>query len=458
MALIQSISGIRGTIGGKYKENLTPRDIVESVSAFGQWIINRDLPKKVVIGRDGRISGEMVAQLSIQTLRAMGISVLDLGLSTTPTVEMAVTAQNAGAGIIVTASHNPKAWNALKLLDQHGEFISQEAGEALLQLLQDGAIEYASVDALGTYTFLSDALDQHVEAILNHPLVDVEGIRRAGFRVVLDPVNSTGGLAVPLLLEKLGCEWEAIHNDLSGNFAHNPEPLPEHLGDLCTTVVNHGADLGIAVDPDVDRLVLVSEDGSVFGEEYTLVAVADYVLGKRKGNTVSNLSSSRALSDITRKHGGQYFASAVGEVNVVQQMKTVQAVIGGEGNGGVIVPDLHYGRDALAGIALFLSHLAAFGGKMSELRQTYPDYQMVKDKMVLDPAVAVDQLLEQLAHHYRNETCTTIDGLKVDFAHAWVHLRKSNTEPIIRIYAEAPDLEQAQLLVADMKTAMQRFL
>jgi len=458
VALIQSISGIRGTIGGKYKENLTPRDIVESVSAFGQWMINRGLPKKVVIGRDGRISGEMVAQLSIQTLRAMGIAVYDLGLSTTPTVEMAVPAEKAGAGIIVTASHNPREWNALKLLDQNGEFISAEAGEALLQLLADGAISYASVEELGTYTRVEDAMERHIEAILNHPLVQVDAIRAAGFQVVLDPVNSTGGLAVPLLLDRLGVNYTAIHNDLSGNFAHNPEPLPEHLGDLCAEVQTSRADLGIAVDPDVDRLVFVCEDGSAFGEEYTLVAVADYVLSLRPGNTVSNLSSSRALRDVTERHGGRYYASAVGEVNVVQQMKAVQAVIGGEGNGGVIVPDLHYGRDALAGIALFLSHLAAFGGKMSDLRKTYPDYQMVKDKVMLPASVSIDALLGQLHHHYQQEQCTTIDGLKVDFADAWVHLRKSNTEPIIRIYAEAPDTARALELVARMKTAMHQFI
>lgn len=454
MALIQSISGIRGTIGGKYKENLTPRDIVESVSAFGQWIIDRQLPKKVVIGRDARISGELVAQLTIQTLRAMGISVVDLGLSTTPTVEMAVPAEKAGAGIVLTASHNPKEWNALKLLNSAGEFISGEEGAILLDLIAEGNINYVGVDELGTCTTATDALDRHINEILKHPLVNVAAIQNAAFNIVLDPVNSTGGIAVPLLLEKLGCTCHAIHNDLSGDFAHNPEPLPEHLSDLCGTVLARQADLGIAVDPDVDRLVFVCEDGSVFGEEYTLVAVADYVLGKRPGNTVSNLSSSRALRDITERHGGKYHASAVGEVNVVAQMKAVNAVIGGEGNGGVIVPDLHYGRDALVGIALFLSHLAVKGMSMSALRQTYPDYSMVKDKVRLDPSVDVDVLLEKLHQHYVSETCTTIDGLKVDFEQAWVHLRKSNTEPIIRIYAEAGNVEAAMDLVADMKSAM----
>lgn len=454
MALIQSISGIRGTIGGKYKENLTPRDIVESVSAFGQWIIDRQLPKKVVIGRDARISGELVAQLTIQTLRAMGISVVDLGLSTTPTVEMAVPAEKAGAGIVLTASHNPKEWNALKLLNSAGEFISGEEGAILLDLIAEGNINYVGVDELGTCTTATDALDRHINEILKHPLVNVAAIQNAAFNIVLDPVNSTGGIAVPLLLEKLGCTCHAIHNDLSGDFAHNPEPLPEHLSDLCGTVLARQADLGIAVDPDVDRLVFVCEDGSVFGEEYTLVAVADYVLGKRPGNTVSNLSSSRALRDITERHGGKYHASAVGEVNVVAQMKAVNAVIGGEGNGGVIVPDLHYGRDALVGIALFLSHLAVKGMSMSALRQTYPDYSMVKDKVRLDPSVDVDVLLEKLYQHYVSETCTTIDGLKVDFEQAWVHLRKSNTEPIIRIYAEAGNVEAAMDLVADMKSAM----
>lgn len=458
MALIKSISGIRGTIGGKYKENLTPLDIVESVSAFGQWIINQKLPKKVVIGRDGRISGEMVAQLTIQTLRAMGISVVDLGLSTTPTVEMAVPAEKAGAGIILTASHNPREWNALKLLNSAGEFISGKEGAALMDLIASGNINYAPVDELGGCTTSSDALERHINEILEHPLVDVPAIQKAAFSVVLDPVNSTGGIAVPLLLEKLGCSCHAIHNDMSGNFAHNPEPLPEHLSDLRETVVARKADLGIAVDPDVDRLVFVNEDGSVFGEEYTLVAVADYVLGKRPGNTVSNLSSSRALRDVTERHGGKYHASAVGEVNVVAQMKAVNAVIGGEGNGGVIVPDLHYGRDALAGIALFLSHLAASKMRMSQLRQTYPDYSMVKDKLTLDPSVDVDVLLQKLHKHYASETCTTIDGLKVDFEQSWVHLRKSNTEPIIRIYAEANTPEAASGLVADMKSAMNSLL
>lgn len=458
MALIQSISGIRGTIGGKYKENLTPRDIVESVSAFGQWMINEQVPLKVVIGRDGRISGEMVAQLAIQTLRAMGIDVVDLGYSTTPTVEMAVPAQKAGAGIILTASHNPKEWNALKLLNASGEFISGEEGEALLDLIERGEIVYADIDNLGTYREATDALDTHIEAVLQHSLVDIEAIRNAGFKVVLDPVNSTGGIAVPRLLEQLGCSCISIHNDMSGDFAHNPEPLPEHLSDLSQRVLEENAHLGIAVDPDVDRLVFVCEDGSVFGEEYTLVAVADYVLGKCPGNTVSNLSSSRALRDVTERRGGKYFASAVGEVNVVQQMKAVNAVIGGEGNGGIIVPDLHYGRDALIGIALFLSHLAAFKGKMSALRQTYPNYSMVKDKISLDPSLPLDTLLDKLHQRYSNENCSTIDGLKVDFEDGWVHLRKSNTEPIIRIYAEASDMTAATRLVAEMKEALHSFI
>ena len=451
VALIKSISGIRGTIGGKAGENLTPQDIVECTAAFGTWLKNKGAAPKVVIGRDARISGAMVSQLVVNTLMSLGIDVVDLGLSTTPTVEMAVPALDAGAGIILTASHNPKEWNALKLLNEKGEFISAEDGKAFLSLIDEGQITFVEVEQLGQYSAREDMIDYHVEKILNLELVNVKAIREKGFKVVVDCVNSTGAIALPPLLEKLGCEYTLINGTPDGNFAHNPEPLPKHLTELSQTVVNKKADLGIAVDPDVDRLVFVNEDGSHFGEEYTLVAVADYILGTKKGNTVSNLSSSRALRDVTQKHGGEYYAAAVGEVNVVQQMKDQNAVIGGEGNGGIILPELHYGRDALVGIALLLTHLAKTDMQMSELRAGYPSYFMTKDKVDLDPNLDMEALLEKMHSKYQQEDCNTLDGLKIDFAESWVHLRKSNTEPIIRIYAEAEDESKANELVSRIK-------
>ncbi len=451
MALIKSISGFRGTIGGKAGDNLTPQDIVECAAAFGWWLLQRDQPAKVVIGRDARISGAMVSQLVANTLTGLGIDVIDLGLSTTPTVEMAVPDLKAGAGIIITASHNPAQWNALKFINERGEFISADDGARLLQMLDEGAIDYAPVEKIGTYVNKEGMMDSHINHILQYDLVDAAAIRQRKFKVVVDCVNSTGSISLPPLLEKLDCEVILLNGEPNGQFAHNPEPLPEHLTDLAAKVVEEKADLGIAVDPDVDRLALITEEGRPFGEEYTLVAVADYVLQHRKGNTVSNLSSTRALRDVTQRHGGTYSASAVGEVNVVNQMKMVNAVIGGEGNGGVIVPDLHYGRDALAGVALFLSHLAKAGKTASELRATYPDYAMVKDKISLDPMLNLEALLLKMYEKYQSEDCNQIDGLKINFKDSWVHLRKSNTEPIIRIYAEAPDIDQATRLVQQIK-------
>lgn len=451
MALIKSISGIRGTIGGVPGQNLTPQDIVECTAAFGTWLLQKGNTPKVVIGRDARISGQMVRDLVVSTLTALGIDVIDLGLSTTPTVEMAVGFEGAGAGIIITASHNPKEWNALKFLNEKGEFISAADGAAVLDLISNGGIQYQSVDALGKVLEGDVFLQKHIQAIIDLPEVEVDLVRARGFKVVLDPVNSSGAITVPDLLEYLGCEVIIINGETNGQFAHNPEPLPEHLRDLSAAILEHRADLGIAVDPDVDRLALVCENGEAFGEEYTLVAVADYMLQQTPGNTVSNLSSSRALRDVTLKHGGQYFAAAVGEVNVVEKMKAVNARIGGEGNGGIIVPELHYGRDALVGIALFLSWLAKFGGSASALRATYPDYQMVKDKISLPEGLDMEAILHQLEQKYQHEEHSTIDGLKIDFPQSWLHLRKSNTEPIIRIYAEAPSLAEAEALVGKIK-------
>lgn len=451
MALIKSISGIRGTIGGSAGDNLTPQDIVECTAGFGELILQSGAPTSVVVGRDARISGEMVSQLVIQTLIAQGISVLDLGLSTTPTVEMAVTHLGAGAGIIITASHNPANWNALKFLNQQGEFISAEEGHKLLEYIDGGKIRYADVEHLGQYRAVEGMIAYHIEQILALPFVLTEKVNQRKFKVVVDCINSTGAISVPPLLEALGCEVVLINEEVNGRFAHNPEPLPAHLEDLCKRVVAEKADLGIVVDPDVDRLAFVCEDGSLFGEEYTLVAVADYILQKRPGNTVSNLSSSRALRDVTHKHGGQYAAAAVGEVNVVTKMKATKAVIGGEGNGGVILPDLHYGRDALAGIALVLSQLAESGQSMLALKKTYPDYQMIKDKISLPPGTDMSQLLSKLHKKYAAENCIIIDGLKIDFAESWVHLRQSNTEPIIRVYAEALDAATAQGLADQLK-------
>ncbi len=441
MALIKSISGIRGTIGGAAGDNLTPQDIVECAAAFGYWVIQKTNNPKIVVGRDARISGEIVNNLVVSTLRSLGIDVVDLGLSTTPTVEVAVPMENAGAGIILTASHNPKQWNALKLLNNKGEFISADDATEFLALIKEGNIEYASVEKLGSYRKDDTYINKHINAILSLPLVTIEKVKAKNFKVVVDCVNSTGAISIPPLLEKLGCEVIVINGEVNGNFAHNPEPLPENLRQLSEAVTANRADLGIAVDPDVDRLAFVSEDGEMFGEEYTLVTVADYILkntpeGKSK-NTVSNLSSTRALRDVTEKNGGTYSSAAVGEVNVVNQMKATNAVIGGEGNGGVIYPELHYGRDALAGVALVLSQLAEFGKPISWLRRTYPSYVISKNKIQLTPEIDLDLIFEKLKEKYKNEELDTVDGLKILFESDWIHLRKSNTEPIIRIYSES---------------------
>lgn len=441
MALIKSISGIRGTIGGAAGDNLTPQDIVECAAAFGYWVIQKTNNPKIIVGRDARISGEIVNNLVVSTLRSLGIDVVDLGLSTTPTVEVAVPMENAGAGIILTASHNPKQWNALKLLNDKGEFISAADATEFLALIEEGNIEYASVEKLGSYRKDDTYIDKHINAILSLPLVTIEKVKAKNFKVVVDCVNSTGAISIPPLLEKLGCEVIIINGEVNGDFAHNPEPLPENLRQLSEAVTTNRADLGIAVDPDVDRLAFVSEDGEMFGEEYTLVTVADYILkntpeGKSR-NTVSNLSSTRALRDVTEKNGGTYSSAAVGEVNVVNQMKATNAVIGGEGNGGVIYPELHYGRDALVGVALVLSQLAEFGKPISWMRRTYPSYVISKNKIQLTPEIDLDLIFEKLKEKYKNEELDTIDGLKILFESDWIHLRKSNTEPIIRIYSES---------------------
>jgi phosphomannomutase len=438
MALIKSISGIRGTIGGKPNDNLTPLDIVKFTAAYGTWLMTQGDNKKVVIGRDGRISGAMVKALVVHTLSGLGLDVIDLDYSTTPTVEMAVVFEAAAGGIILTASHNPKEWNALKLLNSRGEFISGEEGHTILTLAASEDFSFAPVDKLGVVIQDNSALKKHIEAVVNYPLVDVAAIRRAKLKVVVDAVNSTGAIAVPALLKAMGVKDVVVLNEtVNGRFAHNPEPLPEHLSQLSGEVVKENAHLGIAVDPDVDRLCFVCEDGSMFGEEYTLVAVADYILSKQPGNTVSNMSSTRALKDITLKHGGEYHASAVGEVNVVNKMKAVQAVIGGEGNGGIIVPDLHYGRDALIGIALFLTHLVHSKKTVRQLRNTYPDYVMSKNKITLENGIDVAEVFAHIRSKYKNHPINTEDGLKIEFDTDWVHLRTSNTEPIIRIYAES---------------------
>jgi phosphomannomutase len=438
VALIKSISGIRGTIGGKTGENLTPLDVVKFSAAFGSWLLEKKSGNKIVIGRDGRISGVMVQQLVVNTLTALGIDVVDIGLSTTPTVEMAVVWENAAGGIIITASHNPKEWNALKLLNERGEFISGADGAAVLEKARNEDFNFVSVDKLGAYSVNDTYLQKHIDTIANYPMVDVEGIRQKNYTVVVDVVNSTGALAIPPLLKALGVENVIVMNEeITGKFAHNPEPLPENLTGLSAAVRKHKADLGIAVDPDVDRLCFVCEDGSMFGEEYTLVAVADYVLGKKVGNTVSNMSSTKALKEITLKHGGEYYPSAVGEVNVVDKMKAVNAVIGGEGNGGIIVPDLHYGRDALIGIGLFLSSLATHKNGIRSFRTRYPDYFISKNKIELQNNIDVKEIFEKIKTKYRNQPVNTEDGLKIEFDSDWVHLRTSNTEPIIRIYAES---------------------
>lgn len=443
MALIKSISGIRGTIGGKTGDNLTPLEIVKFSAAYGSWILKKAGQKKIVVGRDARISGGMVNHLVCASLQALGIDVIDLGLSTTPTVEMAVTWEKAGGGIILTASHNPMQWNALKLLNERGEFISATDGEEVLRIGEAEAFEFAPVTKLGKYELKSGYIQKHIAEILKLPLVDVQAVHNCGFRVVVDAVNSTGGMAVPMLLSAMGVTVKEIYCEPTGHFPHNPEPLPEHLTDISREIVKGKYDLGIVVDPDVDRLALVCEDGSPFGEEYTLVAVADYVLNageKKNGNTVSNLSSTRALQDITEKAGGKYFASAVGEVHVVSKMKESGAVIGGEGNGGVIYPDLHYGRDALVGIALFLSHLAKSKLTARRLRMKYPNYFISKNKIELTRDINVDKILENVRKKYQKQPVSTVDGVRIEFDKEWVHLRKSNTEPIIRIYAES-DLE-----------------
>ena len=437
MALKKSISGIRGTIGGQPDDNLTPVDLVLWTSAFGTWLLGRDTPNTVVLGRDGRMSGELVQQAVGSTLRFLGIDVIDLDLSTTPTVEMAVKDFKAGAGIILTASHNPRQWNALKLLDERGEFITQTDLDQLKELVDTQNFNFAEVDKLGSVRTESDYLQRHIDHIINYDLVDAEAVRAREYHVVVDCVNSTGAIAVPALLDRMGVTYTLLNEAITGDFAHNPEPLPANLVQLAREVDTSRAALGIAVDPDVDRLAFVSENGDMFGEEYTLVAVADYVLAHREGGAVSNLSSTRALRDVAQKHGRTYVASAVGEVNVVTKMKETGAAIGGEGNGGVIVPDLHYGRDALAGIALFLTHLAKSGKKSSELRRDYPSYHMSKNKITLDESVDLDDLFIQLAQKYRSAELNTIDGLKIDLEEGWMHIRPSNTEPIVRIYTES---------------------
>lgn len=445
MTLIKSISGIRGTIGGKVDENLTPLDVVKFTSAFGTWLQNNKNKKDLilVIGRDARISGQMVSSLVTATLQGLGIHVIDLGLSTTPTVEVMVPELKADGGIILTASHNPKQWNALKLLNEKGEFISGKDGEEMLGIAANEDFSYAKVDDLGSYEVRNDGIDIHIQKVLDLPLVDAEKVKQKGFKVVVDGVNSTGGIAIPALLKKMGVEVVELYCTPNGHFPHNPEPLKEHLTDICEKVVAEKADFGIVVDPDVDRLAFVSNDGEMFGEEYTLVAVADYVLSKTPGNTVSNMSSSRALRDVTVNRKGSYQASAVGEVNVVELMKATNAIIGGEGNGGIIYPEIHYGRDALVGVALFLTHLAEIGGTVAELKASFPQYYMSKNKIELTPTLDVDAILKAMTEKYSNEEVSTIDGVKIDFANSWAHLRKSNTEPIIRIYTEAPSQSEA---------------
>jgi phosphomannomutase len=447
VSLIKSISGIRGTIGGKAGEGLTPIDVVKFTAAYGAWVLEKTGNSKIVIGRDARLSGEMVSKLVSATLQGLGIHVIDLGLSTTPTVELAVPAEKAGGGIILTASHNPIQWNALKLLNAKGEFISDAEGKDILEKAETEDFSFAEVKKLGAYTPIDDYLDRHIQHVLDLELVDVEAIKARGFKVVVDAVNSTGGIVVPKLLKALGVEViEEMYCTPDGHFPHNPEPLPENLRDISQKLEKGNFDLGIVVDPDVDRLALINEDGSPFGEEYTLVAVADYVLSHTKGNTVSNLSSTRALRDVTEKRGGTYTAAAVGEVNVVSQMKAVDAVIGGEGNGGIIYPTSHYGRDALVGIGLFLTHLAKFGKSISRLRATYPNYYISKNKIELTPEINVDKILSEIREKYKKQPINDIDGVKIEFEKEWVHLRKSNTEPIIRIYAESDSESKAEHL------------
>ena len=451
MTLIKSISGIRGTIGGEVGGALTPLDIVRFTSSYASFIRNQySNSNTIIIGRDARISGEMVSNIVSGTLMGCGFDVLDVGLSTTPSIEVAVQLNKSAGGIIITASHNPKQWNALKLLNANGEFLSAADGEYILTLAEKDDFTFSEVDDLGNYTFDDSFNDKHIEEVLKLDLVDVDLVKSSGFKVVVDAVNSTGGFMVPNLLEKMGVECIKLFCNPNGKFPHNPEPLPENLTEISNLVVREGADFGIVVDPDVDRLAMVCEDGTMFGEEYTLVAVADYVLSKTPGNTVSNLSSTRALSDITNKHNGSYQASAVGEVNVVEKMKATNSVIGGEGNGGVIYPEMHYGRDALIGIALFLTQLAERKISVRELRDSYPNYFISKNKIQLTPEINVDKILSDLEDKYKKEKTTNIDGLKIDFKEGWVHLRKSNTEPIIRIYAESKGEDKANSLAENM--------
>ena len=451
MTLIKSISGIRGTIGGKVDQGLTPIDTVKFAAAYGTWLKskNENQRLKVVIGRDARLSGAMISDLVSNTLIGLGIDVINLGLSTTPTVEIAVPMENAHGGIILTASHNPKQWNALKLLNEKGEFISGAEGELILQIAADEAFDFAEVDDLGVVTHNDSYLEKHIQAVLNLPLVDVDAIKNANFKIVVDAVNSTGGIFIPALLKALGVENTLeMYCEPTGHFPHNPEPLPEHLTDLSERILAEKADLGITVDPDVDRLAMVCEDGTMFGEEYTLVAVADYVLQHTPGATVSNLSSTKALRDVTEVKGQKYYAAAVGEVNVVAKMKEMNAIIGGEGNGGIIYPESHYGRDALVGVALFLTSLAKKGGSVSALRDSFPKYTISKNKIELTPSIDVDAVLEKMADKYKNEEVDTIDGVKIYIGNEWVHLRKSNTEPIIRVYSESDSEENANLFAS----------
>ena len=472
MTLIKSISGIRGTIGGTIGENLTPVDVVRFTTAFSCFLLeNRDkelenaeqkaalAPMRMVVGRDARISGDIVNRLVCSTLQSMGIEVIDLGLSTTPTTEMAVIQQHADGGIIITASHNPMQWNALKLLNNKGEFVSGEEAKRIVELTESDELNYATIDKLGSYSFYENAIKDHVDAILNLPLVDKNAIAKANIKVILDTVNSTGALALPVLLKALGVnDVTVLNSEMNGVFAHNPEPIPENLAGICNAMERSNYDVGFVVDPDVDRLAIVTENGTLFNEEYTLVAVSDYVLQHTPGNTVSNLSSSRALKDVTDKYGMTYTPSAVGEVNVVEMMKKTNAVIGGEGNGGVIYPELHYGRDALVGIALFLTYMAKSGKKCGQIRAQYPDYFIVKKKTELDSSVNIKALLDKIAEKYANYQVNRVDGVRIDFEDSWVHVRSSNTEPIMRIYAEAltPQVAEniANKLMADIRELM----
>ena len=448
MTLIKSISGIRGTIGGPAGENLTPRDVVKFTTAYVRLISDRVANRKpvIVVGRDARLSGELVSDLVEGTLLASGADVINVGLCTTPGTEMAVITKHADGGIIITASHNPRQWNALKLLNADGEFLSAAEGQQVLALSEEEAFDYPAIDGIGRVLSREEYNDEHIRRVLALPMVDVEAVRRRHYKVVVDAVNSVGGVVMPKLLRELGCEVVELNCEPTGEFAHNPEPLPEHLREISEVVVREKADLGVVVDPDVDRLAFVSEDGTMFGEEYTLVSVADYILSEHPGNTVSNLSSTRALRDVTKRRGGHYYASAVGEVNVTTKMKEVGAVIGGEGNGGVIYPELHYGRDALVGTALFLTWLTRRGMTLTQLRATYPAYYASKNRIELTPEIDVDKVLREVKERYSNEKVNDIDGVKIDFENSWVHLRKSNTEPIIRVYTEARSMEEADAL------------